>query len=304
MKFTFLATLSLILVLGLKAPAFADDAATPPTPPAPGLAPGPADSAAAPAPGVAPVTADSTTTPAPIVTPSTATPAAGDDTKAPSPAVMAPATAPNNSGIFIGIEAGPFWLQNFSVSSGDLGINYRFKNGWGLNVPLGYQFDNGLSVSFSIGYDNNDFQQLTGSYEGHSQGAATNGSVHLLPILFNVGYKLQIVGGLNWYIGAGVGAAYTDTSFTSFDDSGERSITFGELGQTGSHPTAVLGGLDNSSWNFAFEAFTGLGYDFTPNIGVQVGYRYTRVNDSFTVNGSSGGAFNGSSVELGVTFKF
>ena len=304
MKFAFPATLGIAFAMSL--PAFAEDP-VPATPPPPSASTAPADGVTTPAPGVAPVTADGTTTPTPTLSPAPVTPAPqGDDSKAPmpgAPGVMTQA-APDNSGFFVGLSGGPFWLENFSVSSGDLSINYRFNNGWGLNLPLGYQWSNGLSLSVSVGYENADFEQLTGNYLGHSQGAATNGSVHLIPILANVGYKVNIVGGLNWYIGVGAGVAYTDTSFTSFDDFGAHSITFGELGSTGNHPTAVLGGLNNSNWDFAFEAFSGLGYDFTPNFGMQVGYRYTRVNDSFSVNGNSGGAFNGSTVELGITIKF
>lgn len=142
--------------------------------------------------------ADDAAAPSPAVAPSASAsvPSQGYDSKAPAPiAPTAVAPAPDNSGFFIGMEGGFFWLENFSVDSGGLGINYRFNNGWGLNLPLGYQFDNGLSLSISIGYDNADFEQLTGTYQGYSQGAATNGSVHLVPILANVSYKLHLVGG-------------------------------------------------------------------------------------------------------------
>ena len=200
---------------------------------------------------------------------------------------------------YVGADAGVFWLDKLSAGSG-LSVDIKFKSGWGIDVPFGYDFGNGAKVGVSLGYEKVEMQQLTGRVGGVFQDASTKGSVEMMPVMANGSYSFKLVGNLNWTIGAGLGAVHTKTSFSTYDDTANKTITFGQLDRA----TAAFDGLSNSSWDFGFKAFTGLSYQFCPNASFDVGYHYLFTNDKFSVNGSSSNNMNGQMAVAGLLFKF
>ncbi|MDB6140764.1 MAG: pagN [Verrucomicrobiaceae bacterium] len=217
--------------------------------------------------------------------------------KAPQPVVDA--APPSQAGFFIGAEGGGFWLND--VSAGSLPhVDVKFKDGYGYDVPVGYDFGNGLSLGVSAGYDKADFKSVTGSVGGSSQSAATHGEMQFIPVMGNLSYSVKLVGNLSWNIGAGAGAVRTRAKFTAFDSPADRSITFGQLGGA----TSVFGGLDDTRWDFGFQAFSGLSYEIVPGASINVGYHYLRTNDKMTVNGDSASDFSGHMAVAGFVWKF
>jgi opacity protein-like surface antigen len=73
------------------------------------------------------------------------------------------------------------------------------------------------------------------------------------------------------YIGAGVGAATVHTS---------------DFSSTLVPPTT--GGLSSSQWNFAWAAMAGIGYAISPNLLVDLGYRYINFGDTKSAADASG----------------
>ncbi len=210
----------------------------------------------------------------------------------------APASS-SSAGTLIGVDAGAFWLQDFTVNGGPLSVDFKFKTDWGITVPLGYDFGNGFSLFASIGYYSSGIDGLVGNVGGRSQTAQVNGAMEFVPILANASYKLPLGGGFNWYLGAGVGTVYSKGTFSAYDNPGAQSISYGQLGGA----TAFFGGLSDTSWNFEFTAFTGLSYDISPNASLNLGYRFQHINDSVSVNGESSSDFNGHSLEIGFSLK-
>jgi opacity protein-like surface antigen len=207
-------------------------------------------------------------------------------------------TTPSDSqGGFMGIDAGAFWLQDFSISSSP-SVDFKFKTGWGVTVPFGYDFGNGFMVSASVGYSESRIDGVIGSASGHSQTAQVNGGFDFVPIMANVGYKVRLGGGFNWYVGAGAGGVYSKGTFGAYDDPANRSITYGQLGET-----AIFDGLSDSKWSFGFTAFTGISFDISSSTSLNLGYRYLWINDTVSVNGQAGSDFSGHTVELGLLWR-
>jgi len=295
---------ALLTVLGvataLASTALADVPPAPTETPAPAVPVDATAPASAPAPD--PYLGSASSTPAPAGDAVAQAPASGplppDSSKSPYTTTTAMPAA-STAGFIVGIDGGAFWLQDFTVSSGPIGLNFKFKTGFGIDVPLGYDFGNGFSLFLDVGYDRSDFQQLTGHYDGYSQNAATGGSLSFVPVMANAAYSFNLTANFHWYLGVGVGAVYSRASFSGFDVPATRTINFGQLGES-----ATIGGISDSTWSFGFQAFSGFAFDFSPNASVHVGYKYLRINDSVSVNGSSNSGFNSSLVELGFTFKF
>jgi len=206
--------------------------------------------------------------------------------------------APSTAGPFLGVDAGAFWLQDLSAGN-PFGVDFKFKTGWGVTVPIGYDFGNGLSIAFSAGYYDARFDGVVGHFNGSTQTAQINGGQSFVPLMANVAYKINLTGSLHWYLGAGAGGVYSDSSFSAYDNPAARSITYGQLGGR----TAFFDGLSDKTWDFGFQAFTGLSLDLSPNTALNIGYRFLHVNDNYSVNGSTTSDFNGHSVEIGLMWK-
>lgn len=191
---------------------------------------------------------------------------------------MTPAPPPaNDAGFFIGAKGGFFWLLGESIQQGSLGADVNFQTGWGITVPIGYDFGNGFSVAFSAGYYSADIDSIDVTSGGAHRSLSANGGVELVPLMANAAYNLKLAEKLEWYVGGGLGAVH---SKSTLDSAGGRNI-----------------GYEDSSWDFGFQAFTGLRYHTCPHSTVNLGYRYVHVN-------SSGDDHNGNALEIGFTWKF
>ena len=194
---------------------------------------------------------------------------------APPPAVT-PAPA-SDAGFFIGAKGGFFWLQDESVQQGSINADVHFKAGWGITVPVGYDFGNNFSVAFTAGYYEAGIDSIDITSGGSRQSLSASGDVQLVPLMANAAYNVKLVDKLHWYLGAGLGTVHNDVTV---DSAGGQHV-----------------GYDASSWDFGYQAFTGLRYDVCQNTSVHLGYRFLHVN-------SDGDDHNGHSVEIGVTWRF
>ena len=153
------------------------------------------------------------------------------------------------------------------------------------------EFDGGPIFGAGIGYRfNNWFRaDVTGEYrakvdfKGHDIGVIENGpgpddddiftndydakkSEWLF--LANVYADLGNYRGISPYVGAGIGAART--TIHGFTDTGMSTI-----------PTTSLAyGDDESEWNLAWALYAGVGFEVTPAMTLDVGYRFLHLGDA------------------------
>lgn len=230
-----------------------------------------------------------------------------------------PRPSVDSAGFFLGLNSGAFWLSDLSATSGSLRVDFKFKTEWGLTIPVGYDFGNGLSAFLTVGYYKSAYESKgpnngpSVNSPGHvissgliaylgdqSQSAQSGGDLSFVPIMFNTAYQVTFLEHAHWYAGAGIGIVREDAEFTHFDFPETDSIVFGAL-HGGVHQ---FGGMSGTSWEFAFQLFTGLSYDFSPNLTANIGYRFLDMGGGITVDGNSTGSYTGQSVEGGLTFKF
>ena len=170
----------------------------------------------------------------------------------------------NYSGLFLGAGAGYLIEGETVYYTGQVG--YELAGG-----PKYSQ-----SVFLEVGWleDNNDL----------------NGS-NAIPVTLNYEYKRALTRCLNFYIGGGVGVAFTDS------DSVTESISKG-TGPGGTDET-VRNSRDVNDTVFFGQAFAGLTYCVTESIELYGGVRYLWSDDI-----SSGDGINDWSVGAGVRVKF
>ena len=229
-----------------------------------------------------------------------------------------PQKTEDSSGFYIGAQGGAFWLHNISPTAGPMSVDIPFKTGSAFGVPFGFDFGNGIRLGMSVSQYKADFSNFTGYYQGSNQtistGASSLGSATFVPVMAEVSYSLPIVGGLHWNIGVGVGAVHEDINFTAYDFPSTQGNVFGQLGSVGTHPIVNFNGLSARQWNFGFEAFTGLSYEFTPNFTLDVNYRYLQLGAKVSISGDSSSeiagfssgstTLHGQSVQAALVFKF
>lgn len=214
--------------------------------------------------------------------------------------VAPPMPPESDAGFFTDFEAGSFLLNSFSAGD-PLRLDFKFKEGWSSNLGLGYDFGNGLSAMLSTGYYRGYEDQVSLHEAGISQNANTWGNISFVPVLVGGSYSLKLVGNLSWYIGGGVGAVHEMASWPPYDrPRSKRLLHFNKF----NNAPARLAGLTAETWDFGFQAFTGLAYKVSPRTTVKLGYSYLYVDSHVSVNGDSGPALQGQSAQLGVVWKF
>ena len=128
--------------------------------------------------------------------------------------------------------------------------NNRIDDAFAIGLGAGYKwswFRSDLTVDYAF----------PASYHGDTPGYSPDFSAKFqsLTALGNVYFDLGTWSGITPYFGAGVGGAYVrSTSFSS-----------------ASSPTSAV---SRDQWNFAWAAMAGFSYCFTPNLLVDIGYRY------------------------------
>jgi opacity protein-like surface antigen len=180
-----------------------------------------------------------------------ATAHAGTTTLPPSPIVET--TTPGN--LYFTVAGGALWLQDVDNS----GINVDFDTGFSVLGAIGYKFDYGLSIELESGY----MQADLGGVSVHGAHADLDGQFEQVPIMVNAVYWAPISDRLSFYIGAGTGIVWSQTSVDHV----------GHLDVSGL-------GLEDSDWNFAAQAKAGLSIKVCPQGSLNIGYRFFWGNDA------------------------
>ncbi|MGH6950877.1 MAG: outer membrane protein, partial [Vitreimonas sp.] len=163
--------------------------------------------------------------------------------------------------------------QNPPNSDFDLGLEHE----WTQHLGLGYAMSNGLRFEGELGHRFNQYDD---------QGIVDDGDVHAWSAMANIFYDFSKGGGLEPYIGVGVGAARLNSRV--FDG----GITLGEEDTV-----------------FAYQGMIGVAASVTEQLDVDVGFRYFKADEaSFELNDGSGETFDmdymHQAITVGLRYQF
>jgi opacity protein-like surface antigen len=166
---------------------------------------------------------------------------------------------------------------------GDIGYRWARLNGAqaaaGFTSPTSNSLDNGLFVGIGGGIKSDWLRtDVTIDYGAPMKYRGTiatpddvTAKITAASVLFNGYIDLGTWYRATPYIGAGAGTAYLRT----FDYASTAAPPF-------------TGGLSQTQWNFAWAGMAGVAYAVSPNILVDVGYRYINFGDVKTASDSLG----------------
>ena len=174
----------------------------------------------------------------------------------------------------------------------DFGGGYRFNNWFRMDGTLEYRGGAALQTLYTL------TDPASPVFGGSLQYASFfNADVSSLIGLVNGYVDLGTYWGMTPFVGAGVGLA--DNMLHGFTDQGFGYASFGSLGPAGSF-------LDNGSkTSLAWALMTGLDFNVTPNLRLELSYRYLnygsiKTGGSYCLAGSSGGVFSTANCTGGV----
>ncbi len=167
-------------------------------------------------------------------------------------------------------------FNNTSVSpSGmfDFGVGYRFNNWFRMDGTLEYRGGAELQSLYTLNDPANPY------FGGPLQYADFfRADISSIVGLVNAYADLGNYWGVTPFVGAGAGFAYN--SISGFTEQGFGYASFGPLGASGSY-------LDNGGKTaFAWALMAGLDFNVTPNLKLELGYRYLNYG-TFTTRGSN-----------------
>jgi opacity protein-like surface antigen len=158
--------------------------------------------------------------------------------------VTSPAFTPSVTVLSKGVDAAPF---------GGLGFGYTFNNWFRVDVTGEYRGGANVRVLDTYGAGSNDYFGTKSEWL----------------FLGNAYIDLGTWWCFTPFIGAGIGASRN--TIHDFRDIG-----------TAPGIASVAYGQDTSKWNFAWAVYAGVGYQVTPNVTLELAYRYVDLGDAMS----------------------
>ncbi|MBZ9936666.1 porin family protein [Mesorhizobium sp. BR1-1-16] len=214
----------------------------------------------------------------------------------PAPPVIA------TGGWYLRGDIGYKWYNNPSTSF----VTNTYVDNWNnstldntgiIGLGAGYRFNDHFRVDATIDYE---FQ--AGTYaEGYCGGCGgvghtiETGNIDAWTFLANGYVDIGTWSGFTPYVGAGIGTSYLQTT---------------DIGYL--NPNGVSGTWDGAgNWNFAYALMAGVSYAFSPNVSVDLNYRYLNLGDAVSgyIPAGGGGTINydnisANEVRLGLRYNF
>jgi OOP family OmpA-OmpF porin len=157
--------------------------------------------------------------------------------------------------LYLGGEGGWTLLQNQTLSgAGFPGATERFDSGYAVGARIGYE-EGPWRFEFEYAYRHNGADRLT---IGGVNVGGLSGSRQSNAFLANLIYEFDLGWPVRPHIGAGIGGAYLKDRISA--------------------PGLVVSSNSNT-WEIGYQAIGGLRYDLTPNIAVDLDYRYFATTD-------------------------
>jgi opacity protein-like surface antigen len=159
---------------------------------------------------------------------------------------------PPDAGPYLGVDAGPTFFQNGELKTfgGPATGSVHYRVGAMADTDFGYAFNQYIAAGVEFGVNGTTIDNIP-NY------SLSNARIYNVPFLANVTFTYPIPHTiLTPYIGAGAGGS--DSVFDPDRMSNGTQFVYG------SEDDVV----------FAWEAYTGLRFDLTPNMSLAVGYKY------------------------------
>jgi opacity protein-like surface antigen len=174
----------------------------------------------------------------------------------------------------------------------DFGVGYKFNNWFRVDGTLEYRGGAELQSLYTL------TDPVNPTFGGPTQFADFyRASASSVVGLVNAYANLGSYYGISPYVGAGVG--FAQNNITGFTDQGFAYAPFGGLGPAGGYSG------NGSKTSFAWALMAGLDFNITPNLTLELGYRYLNYG-SITTGGSNclagavGGTFTNQNCSGGV----
>jgi opacity protein-like surface antigen len=162
-----------------------------------------------------------------------------------------------------------FFGEDFgSGAFAGIGVGYQFNNWFRADVTGEYRFSSGFKV--------HDREYFVDRGFGINGNETTKGSYSSAVVLLNGYFDLGTWYGVTPFIGAGVG--WAQHYLHGFETSTLNVYTDPTIAP------GVSGGTirNHDSGNFAWALHAGLGYDISPNLKLELAYRYLNMGDAKT----------------------
>lgn len=186
----------------------------------------------------------------------------------------------------------PSYVDNWNNNSLDntgligLGAGYRFNDHFRVDGTIDYEFQSGV---YGQGY-------CAGCGEKYGiDHTVETADIDAWTFLVNGYVDVGTWSGFTPYLGAGIGTSYLQTSNVAFVN-----------------PDGNSGYWDGGSqWNFAYALMAGVSYAFSPNMAVDLNYRYLNLGDAVSgyIPAGGGGVINydnisANEIRLGLRYNF
>ncbi len=176
-------------------------------------------------------------------------------------------------GVYIGGNLGAAWFGDADNSGSGINIESEYDTGYMASVAVGYKFDLGLRAEGEASYRRASLDKITSISVGNTNvnvgsGLDGDGDISALAFMANAAYDFKVHPKVIPFLIAGVGAARYDAD--------DIQVQGADL-------------VDDSSWEFAYQAGAGMGYAVTDQLIVEAQYRYFATTDPSltTVSGDS-----------------
>lgn len=177
-----------------------------------------------------------------------------------------------DSGWYFGLNGGFLWMEDIEVGN----VDFEFDTGWGAIGSFGYDFGNGLSVGLGAGYLRGEFDDVSGF--GRQIGVSAD--LHMIPITLDGSYTISLTDVLGLYFGGGLGGSWTELDADSVQGVGVNAAA--------------------DDWGFTYNARAGVGYEVTPGLILNLGYRYV----NFAEGAGDSDSVAGHMAEAGFKVRF
>jgi opacity protein-like surface antigen len=170
---------------------------------------------------------------------------------------------------------------------------------WMIGVGVGYQFTDYFRSDITLDYETpakaKGYAVCGGCTGGFSEEST---DIDVWTVMLNGYVDVGTWNNITPYVGAGIGAAYVNTSGTTSTNPGATTVSYDG---------------DHGEWNLAWALMAGASYAVTPNWSIDAGYRYKNLGTAKTVkyyNTGSGGTrstfkdLTAHEFRLGVRYEF
>ncbi len=157
------------------------------------------------------------------------------------------------------------------------GTDFDLENDWSQHLGLGYAFQNGFRLEGELSHRYNDYDE----------GVLLDGNIHAWAAMLNGYYDFNRGGGVEPYLGLGVGAARLVNSLNA----------------------GLIVSQDQDTV-LAYQGMAGVAFNVTPQLAIDVGYRYFVADDAdFDADTFLGPAtldadYDHQAVTLGLRYQF